>query len=161
MIPPAGFTDDSMPDHGRPVSARAPVNQSVDPGMSRDYSETVLSSLAACHECDLLHNKIDLNVGDVARCVRCQATLYGKRANSVDKALAIGTAALIMFIVASAFPFLKISVSGTTQSMSIISAVYALANSGLVLLALACFGFILLFPLLRMAGLLYILLRGA
>lgn len=124
----------------------------------RDIVESVLSSLVACHECDLLHEKVEIEIGAVARCMRCNASLYTNKHNSTDRSLAVGLAALIMFVVANAFPFLEISVSGNTQSISIISAVFALSSEGLWVLAILCFGFILLFPLLRMAGLLYILL---
>lgn len=132
-------------------------------GESRIYSErkpveSVLSSLVACHECDLLHEKVNIEVGSVAYCVRCNASLYTNKRHSIDRSIALGLAALIMFVVANAFPFLGISVSGHTQSVSIISAVYALSNEGMWLLAGLCFGFILLFPLIRIAGLLYILL---
>lgn len=124
----------------------------------RELVESVLSSLVACHECDLLHEKVEIEVGAVAYCVRCNASLYTNKRHSIDRALALGFAALIMFVVANAFPFLGISVSGNTQSISIISAVFALSDEGLWLLAGLCFGFILLFPLIRIAGLLYILL---
>ena len=124
----------------------------------RRIVESVLSSLVACHECDLLHEKIEIEIGAEARCIRCNAHLYTNKTNSIDRALAVGLAALILFVVANSFPFLQINVSGNSQSMSIISAVYALASEGMWVLAAVCFGFILLFPLFRMAGLLYILL---
>jgi paraquat-inducible protein A len=84
--------------------------------------------------------------------------LYSNKHNSIDKALAVSLAALIMFVVANAFPFLAISVSGNTQSISILSAVLALSAGGMWVLGLLCFGFILLIPLLRVIGLLYLLL---
>lgn len=124
----------------------------------RRYTETVLLSLVACHQCDLLHEKKHVEQGAVARCVRCNAFLYGNKPNSIDRALAVSLAALIMFVVANAFPFLAISVSGNSQSISIVSAVFALSDNGMWLLGLLCFGFILLIPLLRVVGLLYILL---
>lgn len=124
----------------------------------RRYTETVLLSLVACHECDLLHEKHEIAEGEVARCVRCNAFMYSNKPNSIDRALAVSIAGLIMFVVANAFPFLAISVSGNSQSMSIASAVFALSDSGMWLLGLLCFGFILLIPLLRVVGLLYILL---
>lgn len=121
------------------------------------YVETVLISLVACPECDLLHDKLPIEVGAVARCQRCSAFLYSNRPNNIDRCLAVSLAALIMFIVANAFPFLAISVSGNTQSISIVSAVFALSDEGLWMLGILCFGFILLIPLLRVVGLLYIL----
>ncbi len=125
---------------------------------TRRYAETVLLSLVACHECDLLHEKLELRQGEVARCVRCNAFLYSNKPNSIDRALAVTLAALIMFVVANAFPFLAISVSGNSQSISIVSAVFALSDNGMWLLGLLCFSFILFIPLLRVVGLLYILL---
>ena len=124
----------------------------------RRYTETVLLSLVACHECDLIHEKRVLSVGQVARCARCNAFLYSNKYNSIDKALAVSLAALIMFVVANAFPFLAISVSGNSQSISIVSAVPALSAGGMWVLGLLCFGFILVIPLLRVIGLLYLLL---
>lgn len=124
----------------------------------RRYTETVLLSLVACHECDLLHEKRELSEGQVARCARCNAFLYSNKPNSVDRALAVSFAALIMFLVANAFPFLAINVSGNSQSISIVSAIFALSDNGMWLLGLLCFGFILFIPLLRVVGLLYILL---
>ena len=125
---------------------------------NRQIVESLLSSLVACHECDLLHEKVEIDVGAEAHCIRCNASLYTNKKNSIDRALAVGLAALILFVIANSFPFLQISVSGNSQSMSIISAVYALTSEGMWILATMCFGFILLFPLFRMAGLLYILL---
>ena len=137
-----------------------PLPAEPNAGLIRDKPqvESVLSSLVACHECDLLHQKVAIEVGSVARCVRCNAELYKNKQNSIDRALAVGIAAFIMFIIANSFPFLQITVSGNTQSMSIVSAVYALSREGLWMLAVVCFGFILLFPLMRITGLLYILL---
>ncbi len=124
----------------------------------RLHKDSVLLTMVACHECDLLHQKHHLELGQIARCSRCNAFLYANKPNSIDRALAVSFAALIMFVVANAFPFLAISVSGNTQSISIISAVFALSGEGLWILGLLSFGFILLIPLLRVVGLLYILL---
>lgn len=129
-----------------------------DSPATRVHRNTLLLSMVACHECDLLHQKTRLDLGQVARCTRCNAFLYANKPNSIDRALAVSLAALIMFVVANAFPFLAISVSGNTQSISIISAVFALSDEGMWILGLLSFGFILLIPLLRVVGLLYILL---
>ena len=126
--------------------------------VGRTHIQSLLPSMVACHECDLLHQKPALALGEVARCSRCNAFLYTNKANSIDRALAVSLAALIMFVVANAFPFLAISVSGNTQSISIISAVFALSDEGMWILGLLSFSFILLIPLLRVIGLLYILL---
>lgn len=152
-------------NHGQTLRNQAPVEDAVQNCApcdhlvdGREYRESVLPTLVACPECDLLHRKRELEHGQVARCFRCKGFLYANKPNSIDRALAVSFAALIMFAVANAFPFLAISVSGTTQTMSIISAVFALSDEGMWLLGLLSFGFILLIPFLRVIGLLYILL---
>ena len=133
-----------------------------EPGSSqrhgRRLAETAELALIACHHCDLLHKKRAIDVGHIARCARCAAFLYANRPNSIDRLLAITVAALITFVMANAFPFLAISVSGNQQSISIISAVVALNREGMFTLAVLCLGFILAIPLLRLFGLVYILL---
>ncbi|OED36791.1 hypothetical protein AB833_25605 [Chromatiales bacterium (ex Bugula neritina AB1)] len=133
------------------------MSDSSQPATARRQVDTLLLSLVACHECDLLHEKRALGVGSVARCVRCNAFLYSNRQNSIDRALAVSVAALIMFVVANSFPFLTISVSGNAQSISIISAVFALSDEGMWVLGILCFCFIILIPLLRLVGLMYLL----
>lgn len=83
--------------------------------------------------------------------------MYANKHNSVDRSLAFAVAALVTFMIANAFPFLTISVSGNTHSISVISAVSALYVEGMWVLAMLCLAFILLIPLFRMCGLLYIL----
>jgi len=122
------------------------------------HSLSVAPDLVACHQCDLLHQKTVLQPGESARCIRCEAWLYAHKENSIDRSLAFTVAALVTFIVANAFPFLTISVSGNQQSISVISAVFALSAEGMWVLAALCLAFILAIPLLRMSGLLYILL---
>ena len=67
-------------------SGRRSSEQDVEGGLPqrRPVTESILSSLVACHECDLLHEKVVLEVGAVARCVRCNATLYVKKENSLQ-----------------------------------------------------------------------------
>jgi len=105
------------------------------PADKRERVESVLLALVACHVCDLLHEKTEIPRGAVARCVRCRSLLYANKPNSID----------------------KISVSGNTQSISVASAVFALSDEGMWLLGALCFGFILLIPLLRVVGLIYLL----
>lgn len=48
-----------------------------------------LSSLIACHECDLLHPIKKLNPGEVAKCSRCCATFYKEKKNSITRTLSL------------------------------------------------------------------------
>lgn len=117
-----------------------------------------LDRLIACHECDLLQRKRALREGETARCVRCGAFLYQHRRHSLDRALALSLASLILFALANAFPFLSMEVQGRVQSITLPSAVVALYEEGQLLLA-GCVGLmILLAPLLKILGLLYVLI---
>ena len=114
--------------------------------------------LIACHDCDLLQRRRLLHDGEIARCARCRALLYRRKPNSLDRALALSLASLILFVLANAFPFMAMQVQGREQSISLPSAVWSLVEENQWLLA-ACVGFlILLAPLLKLAGLLYVLL---
>jgi len=118
----------------------------------------VAPHLLACHHCDLLHLKVEVADHEIARCQRCRGYLYTRKPYTADAALAYSVAALVTFLLAHSFPFLTISLTGNSQSMSVISAVYALAADGMLVLALFCLAFILLFPLCRICALIYILL---
>jgi paraquat-inducible protein A len=117
-----------------------------------------LDQLIACHDCDLLQQRRALRDGEVARCARCQAFLYRRKPRSLDRALALSLAALILFILANTFPFLSMQVQGREQFITLPSAVGSLLAGNQWLLA-ACVGFlILLAPLLKLLSLLYVLI---
>ena len=114
--------------------------------------------LIACHDCDLLQYRRQLHDGETARCARCQAFLYKRKPDSINRALALTLTSLILFLLANSFPFLSMQVQGREQSISLLSAVWSLYEEQQWLLA-TCVGFlILLAPLLKLVGLLYLLL---
>jgi paraquat-inducible protein A len=112
----------------------------------------------ACHECDLLNRVPALAPGQVARCARCDAVLYRNLADSVDKTLSLAFASLILFIVASTFPFLAFGKAGVMRTTSLLSGVADLHAQGMSLLALIVLATTILIPLLQIVGLIYVLL---
>ena len=114
--------------------------------------------LIACHECDLLQREAVLAEGDVARCSRCAARLYGNRSGSLDQALAFTLAALVLFVVANAFPVVGLSVSGNLVETTLFGAVVTLYRDGVWPLASLVFITTLLMPLLQMGATTYLLL---
>ena len=58
----------------------------------------------ACHECGLIQHMRPLPRGARACCSRCGATLYRERRDSIDRALMLTLAALILFVIANIFP---------------------------------------------------------
>lgn len=114
--------------------------------------------LIACHECDLLQREAALPGGGSARCRRCGAELYRSRPESVDRALAFTLAAMVLFVVANAYPVVGLSVNGDLVQSTLFGAVRILYRDGMWPLAGLVFVTTLMMPLLRMAAMAYLLL---
>jgi paraquat-inducible protein A len=98
--------------------------------------------LIACHECDLLHHGVALAPGARARCKRCGAVLYRRSKGTLDHTLAWSVAALVLLMLANAFPIVSLQVGGDETQASLLGGARALyaqgmfAVAGLVLLTL-------------------------
>ena len=113
--------------------------------------------LIACHECDLLQRETVLAKGATARCRRCGAMLYRSMPASVDRALALTLAAMVLFVVANAFPLVGLSVNGDLVETTLFGAVRTLYRDGMWPIAGLVFATTLLMPLLDMAAVAYLL----
>jgi paraquat-inducible protein A len=112
--------------------------------------------LIACHECDLLQQRIELPEKSKAQCGRCGAVLYRDIPNSIDRTIALSIAGLVLFVCANAFPFLAFEVSGQSVQATLLSGAVALYKQGMwevaVLVAITCF----IAPLLQLLLMLYL-----
>ena len=138
---------------GRPVRGAQEdrVNQA-------DGQATGAGGLTACRECDLLHRIAPLPPGGTALCTRCAAPLYRNVPDSLDRASALYLAALMLWVMANAFPFVSLKLSGRVEENVMVSGPLALAREGMPELGLLVFLTSILFPLLTIAGSLYVLL---
>lgn len=114
-----------------------------------------LPEVVACHTCDMLQRTIPLMPGDTALCSRCGSPLF--RAGHIERALALTFTALIVFIIASAFPIATIETQGRYNAASLPGAVGLLWDAEMHLLALLVFVTTLLVPFLELALLALIL----
>jgi len=123
-----------------------------------DSSDDVdLSQLIICHECDLVHYRMKLSPGQVARCVRCGNRLYDVKVNGIRRALALTVTSLVLFVLANVYPFMTFSRDGIEQITTLLGGVGQLREADMVGLALVV-GFVALAaPLLQILGLLYVL----
>jgi len=121
------------------------------------FSSTELNYLIACPECDLLHDKRELSVGQTACCRRCHAVMYRNRPAGIQQATALSLAALLLYGVANFFPFMAIEAQGQLREISLLSCVTELYQHQMLLLALFTFAILLCAPLLRIISLLYVL----
>ena len=114
-------------------------------------------SLVACPDCDLL-NRLDGPAAATLLCARCGAVLRRHRPNSIDRTLALVMAALLLFTLANAFPFLAMKSGGFVQETTLLSGVQELWRQGLRLLAALVFCTCVLVPAAQLIGLGAILL---
>jgi paraquat-inducible protein A len=114
--------------------------------------------LVACQDCDLLCRKRPLRVGEKARCARCGALLYARKPNSIERTLTLALSALILFVLANAYPLLDFRFQGQTLEISVISGVWELYAREMWVLAAVVFVVSILAPLLKILALLYVLL---
>lgn len=117
-----------------------------------------LTSLIACHECDLLHRIKPVDDVHTAKCIRCGATLYQERKNSVDRTLALAFTGLVLFIISNFFPFMSFELEGRSQDNTLISGVIEMYHADLWGLALVVLMMSIIFPLLKLVGILYVLI---
>lgn len=113
--------------------------------------------LLTCRECDALHRVEALPDAGKALCVRCGAFLYRAVPNALDRLLALYAAALILFVLANAFPFLSLNLGGRVQETGLVSGALALYRAGMGDLGTLVFMTSVLFPLVTIVAMLYLL----
>jgi paraquat-inducible protein A len=69
-------------------------------------------SLIACLHCDLVQRLPQLAPGAAARCPRCDKELWRRREDSLNRTLALGVAAAVLYLIANTAPMLGLSVAG-------------------------------------------------
>jgi paraquat-inducible protein A len=114
--------------------------------------------MIACHECDLLYHLPALPEGSVAKCSRCGAVLQRHKRDSLNRTLAWTIAGLILFVVANTFPFLALKSGGLIRETTLITGVVELYKQNMRSVAVLVFLTSILFPVIQLAGMLYLLL---
>ncbi len=121
-------------------------------------------SLVRCLDCDLLQHGSDLRPGQLARCNRCGSLLYRELANSLDRTLGLTLTALVLWILANAYPFMTFEFKGQSESNVILSGVIELYSNGAVALSAVILFTSVIAPIVYIGGMLYVLvpirLRG-
>ncbi|AML51018.1 MULTISPECIES: paraquat-inducible protein A [Falsihalocynthiibacter] len=108
-----------------------------------------LSDLIVCPHCDAVYTLRRPENGEKASCGRCGADLITPRRKAGLQIIAVSLAIAILIIAATVFPFLTIDAAGTTNSMSILDAVFAFNHGLLIALSLAMASLIIVIPLTR------------
>lgn len=117
--------------------------------------------LIVCEECDAVYPRPVLGHGEVAYCLRCDAELDRDTGRRLERLLPLTVGALILFVVANAFPIVTIELQGLSSDTTLIGAVAALTRDGMSEVALLVMATTLLFPLIQMLVLFYLLLPSS
>lgn len=88
------------------------------------------SSLIGCPHCDLMQRLPDLAPGTSARCPRCNLELWRRRADSLNRTLALTIAAAILYIVANSVPMLGLTVVGRQAFTTVLGGAQHLWEDG-------------------------------
>lgn len=108
---------------------------------------TAVGDLIACRNCDLLHQKVALGDREKAWCSRCGSLLYRSSDNSIEVALALTIASLLLFLFAHLLPFLSIDADGNKSTIHLISTIDTLSQLDNLLLVVAGMLFLVAIPL--------------
>ncbi|MCD0505585.1 paraquat-inducible protein A, partial [Bordetella petrii] len=113
--------------------------------------------LIACEHCASIFRRHELQPGETASCGRCGTTLWRYSGLPLSSWLALTLGALVVFVLANAYPVISMSVQGMTRDASLLDAVAMTWRQGYVATALmTCLaGFAL--PLLQLCLLLWVL----
>lgn len=114
--------------------------------------------LFACPHCATLHERVPLDHGAVASCVRCDSVLYRQSAISLNGWIALVSGALIVFAIANYFPIATLTIQGLNVQASLPGALFLTWQQGHKMLSVmtGLFGFWL--PLTQLLFMLWALL---
>ena len=117
-----------------------------------------MSTLMACHECDLIHRIKPLPPKGVANCIRCGSVLYRHKPNSIERTLALSLAGLVLFVLANSFPFLALKTDTQLHQTNLITGIKVFYDQGMPVLAILVLITTILAPAAQLLGMFYLLL---
>jgi paraquat-inducible protein A len=119
---------------------------------------TDTTRLLACPECDCLQREVEVPVSGKAECVRCGAELWRNKPDSLDRTLAFLLGAAMLFLVANAFPIMRLDAQGLETSSTLAGTAWALHREGMTSVAILVFITAVLAPALEVGLMLYLLM---
>ncbi len=115
-------------------------------------------SLVACHECDELQRLPAERERGRVRCLRCGCVLHHAGRDAIAAPLALGLAALVLFVLSNAFPLLDFGLHGRHDSTYLLAGIRELFNQDMPLLASVVLFTTIIAPLLHISLLIYLYL---
>ena len=117
-----------------------------------------MSSLIACHACDLVHRGGAISDKARVRCVRCRAELYRTNSAGMDTVIALAVTASVLLLLSNVFPLVVLQVNGSMRTTTLLGAAHGLYSQGYSPVAALVLSTTFLIPSFQIASLLYVLL---
>jgi paraquat-inducible protein A len=114
-------------------------------------------SVVACLDCDAVYRAPRLAPGERATCTRCGALLAERKRHGLEYPFALALTSLVLFVLANAYPLLRLNIAGRAQSGEILSSVHQLYEQGYWEVAALVFVVTVAAPLFRILSVLYVL----
>ena len=118
------------------------------------------TGIVVCRGCDRVYHRRGLDRGQSARCPICETHLYKGGGADHDAALALVVTALLLLVLANAFPLMTFEIGGRSQTSTILAGAVGLYQEGFASLSILVFLTSIFLPFCYLAGLLYVLLPG-
>ena len=93
------------------------------------------TSVIACPYCDAVQRLPEISPGASARCVRCDEELWRRRADPLNRTLALTVAAAVCYAIANSVPMLGLSAVGREASTTVLGGAQHLWENGQKLVA--------------------------
>ena len=113
-------------------------------------SIVLFSDLVVCHGCDYLIEKQIVAVGRRARCPRCGTVIQRTIGNSVEKAIALSLAGLIIFFPAIYMPIMTFTVAGLHGTGNVIDAAVVLFEKDYLFVGVMVLMVSIVFPFIKL-----------
>jgi paraquat-inducible protein A len=115
-------------------------------------------SLVGCPDCDLVQRLPELATDASARCPRCGKELWRRREDSLNRTLALSTAAAFLYVVANSVPMLGLTVAGRQAFTTVAGGAQQLWQGNHQLVAVLVLFTAVIAPALQMSSMLAIVL---
>jgi paraquat-inducible protein A len=106
-------------------------------------------AIIACPSCDLVQRLPEVAPGESVRCPRCETELWRRKADSMNRTLALALAAAVLWIITNTMPMLGLSAAGHQAFTTVIRGATLLWEHGEPLVAVIIFFTVVAAPVLQ------------
>lgn len=109
--------------------------------------------LIVCEHCDHVFRRIPIGAHEVAHCEVCGAVLYRGCQPDAERWFALTLATAIVFLIANAYPVLRIELQGLSNQVTLLQSFATLAQGAAAPIALPAAASVVFLPLLQILAL--------